>query len=98
MSLTYILSLLIEVSSSELASTILLQNFLIKSSLFSVTTNIKDSRLFITPSRSLKIKIIINIINYSFRIFHLTSRVVQTFVFSIQLHKGFLLLSKFSNQ
>ena len=51
---TYILSLLNDVSSSEFASTTLLQNFLIKSSLFSVTTNIRDSILFITPSSSLK--------------------------------------------
>ena len=53
---TYILSLLNDVSSSELASATLLQNFVIKSSLFSVTTNISDRRLFITPSSSSKQK------------------------------------------
>ena len=51
---TYILSLLNDVSSSELASATLSQNFSINLSLFSVTTNIRDRRLFITPSSSSK--------------------------------------------
>lgn len=63
--LTYIRSLLNDVGSSELASATLRQNFLIKSSLFSVTTNMSESRLFITPSSSLEEKSVMNKVNDS---------------------------------
>ena len=50
--ITYILSLVSDVSSSDLTSATLLQNFLIRSSLFSVTISIRERRLFMTPSSS----------------------------------------------